>query len=100
MNDTIRWGIVGPGIIANRFANAIKHVAGAEVTAVASRSVQRAREFADKHDIPNVFGSYEEMAHSSLVDAVYIATLHPFHKPCAELFLKAKKHVCVKNQSV
>ena len=38
MNDTIRWGIVGPGIIANRFANAVKNVAGAEIVAVASRS--------------------------------------------------------------
>ena len=93
MSDTIRWGIVGPGSIANRFANAVKNVAGAELVAVASRSVERAREFADRHDIPNVFASYEEMASSPLVDAVYIATLHPFHKPCAELFLKAKKHV-------
>ncbi|MBQ7338768.1 MAG: Gfo/Idh/MocA family oxidoreductase [Clostridia bacterium] len=93
MKDKIRWGIVGPGSIANRFANAVKNVAGAEVTAVASRSADRAREFADKHNIPNAFASYEEMANSTAVDAVYIATPHPFHKPYAELFLKAKKHV-------
>ena len=93
MKDTIRWGIVGPGSIAHRFANAVKNVAGAQVTAVASRSEERAREFAAKHDIPNAFGSYEEMANSPLIDAVYIATPHPFHKPCAEMFLKAKKHV-------
>lgn len=93
MSDTIRWGIVGPGSIANRFANAVKNVVGAEVTAVASRSADRAKAFADKHQIPNSFGSYEEMADSTVVDAVYIATPHPFHKPCAELFLNAKKHV-------
>ena len=93
MQETIRWGIVGPGSIANRFANAVKNVAGAEVTAVASRSPERAKEFAVKHDIPQVFASYEEMANSTAVDAVYISTLHPFHKPCAEMFLKAKKHV-------
>jgi predicted dehydrogenase len=91
--DTIRWGIVGPGSIANRFANAVKNVAGAQVTAVASRSAERAKAFADRHSIPNAFGSYEEMAASTLVDAVYIATPHPYHKPCAELFLNAKKHV-------
>ena len=56
MKDTIRWGIVGPGSIAHRFANAVKNVAGAEVTAVASRSEERAKEFAAKHDIPNAFG--------------------------------------------
>ncbi len=93
MKDTIRWGIVAPGSIANRFANAVKNVSGAEVTAVASRSAERAKEFADKHHIPHAFASYEEMASSPLVDAVYIATPHPFHKPCAEFFLKAKKHV-------
>ena len=93
MSDTIRWGIVGPGIIANRFANAVKNVAGAEIVAVASRSPERAKEFALKHQIPHAFDSYEEMASSPLIDAVYVATLHPFHKPCAELFLKAKKHV-------
>lgn len=93
MKDTIRWGIVGPGAIAHRFANAVNNVAGAQVTAVASRSAERAKEFAAKHQIPHAFASYEEMADSPLVDAVYIATPHPFHKPCAELFLKANKHV-------
>lgn len=93
MNDTIRWGVVGPGMIANRFVNAVKNVKGAKVTAVASRSAERAREFADKHHIPNALVGYEELASSSLVDAVYIATPHPFHKPCADIFLRAKKHV-------
>ena len=91
--DKIRWGIVGPGAIANKFALAIKNVVGAELVAVASRSVDKGREFADKYDIANVFCGYEKMAESDKVDAVYIATPHPFHKPCAELFLNAKKHV-------
>lgn len=93
MGDIIKWGIVGPGIIANKFAKAIKNVSGAELTAVASRSEDRGREFAEKYDIPNVFVGYEEMANSAIVDAVYIATPHPFHKSCAEIFLNAKKHV-------
>ena len=92
MNNTIKWGIVGPGNIANKFAAALKNVEGASLWAVASRSPERGKAFADKYDIPNVFGSYEEMANSE-VDAVYIATPHPFHKPCAELFLNAGKHV-------
>ena len=91
--DKIRWGIVGPGTIANKFAQAIKNVEGAELAAVASRREETGREFARKYDIPKVFVGYEEMAGSDAVDAVYIATPHPFHKPCAELFLKAKKHV-------
>ncbi len=93
MEKVIRWGIVGPGNIANKFANAIKNVKGAELFAVAARSKEKGEEFAKKYDILNVFHGYEKMAESDAVDAVYIATPHPFHKSCAELFLNAKKHV-------
>jgi len=93
MNKVIKWGIVGAGNIANKFAKAVKNVKGAELTAVASQSEGKGRMFADKYDIKNVFTSYEEMSKSELVDAVYIATPHPFHKLCAEIFLNAKKHV-------
>jgi len=89
----IKWGIAGAGNIANKFAAAIKNVDGAELTSVASRSLENAKAFADKHGIENIFVGYEEMAKSDLVDAVYIATPHPFHKSCAEIFLNAKKHV-------
>lgn len=88
----IKWGIVGPGNIANKFAKAVKNVEGAELVAVASRSEERGKEFASKYDIPNIYSSYDKMACSD-VDAVYISTPHPFHKPCAELFLNAGKHV-------
>lgn len=88
----IKWGIVGPGNIANKFAMSVKNVECAELWAVASRSEERGRAFADKYDVPNLFTSYEALA-TSEVDAVYIATPHPFHKPCAEIFLNAKKHV-------
>ncbi len=90
---TIRWGIAGPGIIANKFAKAIGNVEGAALCAVASRSKERGEAFAEMYSIPEVFASYEEMAASDKVDAVYISTAHPFHKPCAEIFLRAKKHV-------
>lgn len=89
----IRWGIVGPGNIANKFAAAIKNVPSAELAAVASRDGKSGEAFAQKHGIPKVFTGYEAMAASDAVEAVYIATPHPFHKPCAELFLNEGKHV-------
>lgn len=89
----IRWGIVGPGNIARKFVRAIKNVNEAELVAVASRVKERGDAFALEFGIPRVFASYEEMAASPEIDAVYIATPHPFHKPCAEIFLNAKKHV-------
>ena len=67
MEKVIKWGIVGPGNIANKFAKAIKNVKGAELIAVASRSKEKSREFADKYNIPNAFVGYEEMAKSAVV---------------------------------
>lgn len=93
MEKVIRWGIVGAGNIANKFARAIKNVEGAELVAVASTNEERGRAFAEKYGIPSLFVGYEEMARSALVDAVYIATPHPLHKPCAELFINAGKQV-------
>jgi len=89
----IRWGIVGPGEIANKFAKAIKNVTCAELVAVASRTEKKGSNFAQRYQIPQVFCGYEAMAVSNVVDAVYISTPHPFHYPCAEMFLRAGKHV-------
>jgi len=89
----IRWGIVGPGNIANKFARAIKNVEQAELVAVAARNEEKGRAFAEKYGIPHVFCGYEAMAAFDGIDAVYVSTPHPFHKPCAELFLRAGKHV-------
>ena len=93
MERIVRWGIVGAGNIARKFARAVKNVEGAELVAVASTNAERGRAFAEKFSIPNLFVGYEEMAKSELVDAVYIATPHPLHKPCSEIFINAGKHV-------
>ena len=101
----IRWGIAGPGIIAHKFAEAVKKVEESELVGVASRSAERADAFSKEFDIPNVYSSYEEMAADSNIDVVYVSTAHPFHLSCSEVFLKAKKHVlcekpmCVDAQS-
>ena len=91
--NKIRWGIAGLGRIATKFAAAIENVDCAELAAVGSRTKEKAEEFAKVYGIESAFGSYEEMASSDKVDAVYIATPHPMHVSCAMLFLEAKKHV-------
>lgn len=91
--STIRWGICGPGVIAHKFAGCIQKVPGAELVAAASRTPGKAKEFARVHKIPLTFDSYEAMAECSEIDAVYVSTAHPFHQSCAELFLRAGKHV-------
>ena len=89
----VRWGIAGPGNIAKKFATAVNRLEGVELCAIASRDAARGAAFAAEYGVSTVFSSYEEMAASPLVDCVYVATPHPFHKPCAEIFLRAGKHV-------
>ncbi|MCL2509326.1 MAG: Gfo/Idh/MocA family oxidoreductase [Oscillospiraceae bacterium] len=91
--QTIRWGIVGPGDIAHRFAQACKNTPGASLEAVASRSAERAEAFGDEFGVPHRFSSYETMANFYDIDAAYIATPHGAHAENAILFLNHKKAV-------
>lgn len=75
----IRWGILGTGTIAHKFAADLKYVEGAELTAAGSRSPEKAEKFCRDFDIPFSFGSYQELAESNLVDIIYIATPHSLH---------------------
>ena len=89
----IRFGIVGAGGIAQKFARDIKYSKDASLVAVASRDLKRAKEFGNEFGIEHAFGSYEEMAKSDLIDAVYIATPHNFHMEQSILFMNNKKNV-------
>ena len=93
MSEKIRWGILGPGGIAHKFADALKAIPDAEIIAVGSRDLQRAKAFADMFDVPYRHGSYVELANNPEVDVIYVATPHPFHKACAILCLEAGKAV-------
>ena len=97
----IRFGIVGTGTIAHRFANAIVNVEGAELAAVASRSAENAEKFGNEFNIPNRFDSYEKMAQSDVIDAAYIAVPHSGHIDCSCLMMNNGKHVlCEKPMAV
>lgn len=89
----LRFGIVGTGNIAHRFANAIKNVDGAELVAVASRTKEKADAFADEFNIPCRYSSYEAMAQADTIDVAYIAVPHSLHKECACLMTRNGKHV-------
>ena len=97
----IRFGIVGTGTIAHRFANAIANVKGAQLAAVASRSAENAKKFGDEFGIPHRFDSYEKMAQSDVIDAAYIAVPHSGHIGCSCLMMNNGKHVlCEKPMAV
>ncbi|MGK0458654.1 MAG: putative dehydrogenase, partial [Polaribacter sp.] len=89
----IRWGIIGLGNIANKFATDLARVENVELVAVASRNQQRAETFAVQHNSKRAYNSYENLVKDAEVDAVYIATPHSFHKEHAILCLQNKKAV-------
>jgi len=90
---TTKWGIMGTGWIAEKFAADLKQVKQAELTAIGSRTSESAQKFAAEHDIPQVYGSYQELVDDPDVDVIYVATPHPFHKENVLISLRAGKAV-------
>ncbi|MDR1294366.1 MAG: Gfo/Idh/MocA family oxidoreductase [Bifidobacteriaceae bacterium] len=94
MANGLRWGILATGWIADVVTGDLL-ANGMTVTAVGSRDRARATEFAKRHRIASTYGSYRELANAPDVDAIYVATPHPFHAEGALLALDAGKHVLV-----
>lgn len=92
-NRPIRWGILGPGRIAHKFCADLLKVEDARIMAVGSRSLERAKAFAQTYNIPNAYGSYEALAQSDYVDVIYVATPHNSHCSNTLNCLSHDKHV-------
>jgi predicted dehydrogenase len=88
-----RWGVLAPGRIAHRFAQALECIEGAVLHAVASRSPERSRAFAQRYGASVHYDSYEALANDPEIDAIYIASPHRFHHEQARLCLEAGKPV-------
>ncbi len=100
-NQCIKWGILGTGRIAHTFATALQVVTNSELTAVGSRKMEKATQFASEFQIPKAYGSYEELISDPEVDVVYIATPHNLHEANTLLALDHHKHVlCEKPMGV
>jgi predicted dehydrogenase len=93
--SSVRWGIVGPGRIAENVMGDFAYVPDAEVVAVASRSADRAQAFAHKHGIGRAYGSYRELIADPDVDVLYIATPHPQHLAIGVAAARAGKSLLV-----
>ena len=88
-----KWGIMGCGNIAGKFAISLQNVSGALLYAVASRSEDKAREFGGQYNSIKSYGSYEMLVQDLEVDAIYIATPHNMHLENALMCLDYKKAV-------
>jgi predicted dehydrogenase len=90
---TIRWGILACGKIAKKFAADLKLVGDGELVAVASRDIERAKQFAAEYPAKHIFGTYEELVNCDEVDAIYVASPHSHHHEHTMLCLHHGKAV-------
>ena len=92
MEKIYKWGIIGPGRIAQKFAAALELVPNSTLHAVASRDEGRARQFTEKHNAAFVYGNYEALANNDEIDAVYIASriLFTMHMQCYVFAIKKR----------
>lgn len=79
MQEIIRWGMLGCGRIARKFASDLKLVKDAKLVAVGSRSEQSANYFCAEFPAEYAHSSYEALAANPEVDVIYIATPHNLH---------------------
>ncbi len=92
MTKHLRWGILGTGWIARHMTSDLA-INGSTVTAVGSRTQEKADAYASEFGIPHAHGSYEALVADPDVDVIYVATPHPSHVADATLALNAGKHV-------
>ena len=92
---TIRWGIIGPGAIAHNYADGLAQSTAGKLVAIASRDAARRKAFGDHYAIAEArrHDSYAGLMADRDVDAIYIATPHPWHAELSIAALRAGKHV-------
>jgi len=97
MTDRIRWGIIGPGTIAANFAQGLAESDSGVLHAIASRSADRRRDFGDRFGVAEArrYDDYAALCADPEVDAVHVATPHPFHADQALMAIRAAKALSV-----
>ncbi|MBO1306819.1 Gfo/Idh/MocA family oxidoreductase [Enterococcus sp. 669A] len=90
--EQLEWGIVGLGHIAHEFAKSFNQTTS-KLTACASRTQEKAEEFAKAHDLPKAYGSYEDMLADPAISIIYVAVPNRQHIQHILQALNAGKHV-------
>ena len=91
----INWGIIGLGRMASRFANAIGEVENANLLGIASKSIDKLKNFGEEHNIENNyrFNNYDEILNCNKINSIYISTLNNTHADIIIKAARAKKNI-------
>ena len=93
-NDKVRWGVISTANIGRAAVNpAIQASSNGDLVAIASRSDDAAKAFAEECGIPGHYGSYEALLEDDGIDAVYIPLPNHMHKEWTVRAAEAGKHV-------
>jgi xylose dehydrogenase (NAD/NADP) len=93
-DQTVQWGILGCArIAATALIPGIKSSANGEILTVASRSLEKAKEYARKFDIPRAYGSYEALLDDPEIQAVCVPLPNSLHKEWTIKAAQKGKHV-------
>ncbi len=89
----MKFGIIGPGNIARKFADAVRRLDGVEIVAVSSHDRSKAKKFAREFGISKVYTDEKELVSDPEVGAVYISQINILHVKTALLCLEHYKPV-------
>ena len=90
----VRWGVLSTAKIGiGQVIPAMQSGQYCEITAIASRHLDKAQAAAGRLGIPKAYGSYEELLADPDIDAVYIPLPNHLHVPWSIKALDAGKHV-------
>jgi predicted dehydrogenase len=89
----IKWGILGAGHIAEKFASDMQSVSNGVLYGVASQTEARRVWFKEKFGVPKIYDSYIDLLKDPEIEAIYVATPHNFHFEHVKLSLENKKAV-------
>ncbi|NMH89509.1 Gfo/Idh/MocA family protein [Flavivirga algicola] len=96
LNSSVRWGIIGCGNVTEvKSGPAYKATDGFELTAVMRRDFNKAKDYAQRHNINKVYANADDLINDNDIDAVYIATPPDTHKFYALKVVNAGKICCI-----
>jgi predicted dehydrogenase len=93
MPDKLRWGLLSTAQINDALIGPIRQSERSELVAVASRSQEKARAYAQQREIPKAYGSYEALLADPEIDVIYNSLPNTLHYEWTVKAAKVGKHV-------